>query len=213
MKSASILLIGAASAKWGLGSCPKGIEYMNNLDMEAYSGHWFEVYRDQWNMYTTMADCVTKEFEFNENGNLDLYFRGFYNFHGWGKYSGINGELSQCGTSNSFYGEPYTCQASMGYSSHQHGFKMLATDYDNYDIYYDCHEHHGIFHNTNLAITSRTQEMSEEVQQEVKRVIEEKLPSYNLRDGMYWTKQGEDKCTYYWMDENDGQFPPRSYWY
>ena len=65
--------------------------------MAAYSGHWFEVYRDKHNMYTSWADCVTKEFELNQNGTLDLYFRGYYNIHGWGKYSGINGEISDCG--------------------------------------------------------------------------------------------------------------------
>ena len=92
------------------------------------------------------------------------------------------------------------------------GFKILATDYVNYDIYYDCKSYLGMFHGSNLAITSRTIEMSQEVQQEVKKVIDEKIPFYNLQDGMYWTKQGEDKCQYYWMDENDSQIPARTYW-
>ena len=111
MKSTLIMaLIGAASAKWGFGSCPK-VESMKTLDMERYAGHWYEIYRDEHSWYTHCADCVTKEFELNQNGNLDLYFRGFYNWHGWGKYSGIGGEVSECGTSAGLF-ESSTCKAA-----------------------------------------------------------------------------------------------------
>ena len=212
MKSSAIIAsIGAASAKWGLGSCPK-VNYMEAIDMERYAGHWFEVYRDEHNWYTQYADCVTKEFELNQNGNLDLYFRGFYNWHGWGKYSGVGGEISDCGTSSGLL-QSSTCMATMGGSPRKLPFDMLATDYDNYDIGYFCKDFYGFFHADNLAITSRTQEMSDEVQQEVRAVIAEKLPHYNLNDGMYWTKQGDDKCQYYWMDEHEGQAPPYTPWW
>ena len=135
MKSTSIMaLIGAASAKWGFGTCPK-VNSMESLDMERYAGHWYEIYRDVHGWYTQGADCVTKEFELNQAGNLDLYFRGFYNWHGWGKYSGVGGEISECGSSNGLF-ESSTCKATMGGSTEKCPFDMLATDYDNYDIGY-----------------------------------------------------------------------------
>ena len=199
MKSSAIIAsIGAASAKWYLGSCPM-VNYMESLDMERYAGHWFEVYRDEQNWYTQYADCVTKEFELNQKGNLDLNFRGFYNWYGWGGYSYVEGEISDCGTSSGLL-KNSTCMATMR-SSPKLRYDMLATDYDNYDITYFCTDFYGFFHADNLSITSRTQEMSDEVQQEVRAVIAEKLPHYNLNDGMYWTKQGDDRCQYYWMDE------------
>ena len=209
MKQVSIIaMIGAASAKWGMGECPE-VEFKENIDMAAYSGHWYEVYRDSHNMYTAWADCVTKEFELNQDGSLDLYFRGFYNLHGWGKYSGIDGKLFDCGENSLSSG---TCMATMGHSQHKHPFKMFATDYENYDIYYDCKSFWGIFHASNLSITSRKMEMSEDVQQEVRKLIKDKIPHYHLDSGMYWTKQGEDRCQYYWMSDHEGKIPENVYW-
>ena len=208
MKSTVIAMIGSTAAKWGFGGCPQ-VEFMDNLDMPAYSGHWFEIYRDKHNMYTQGADCVTKEFEYNKDGNLDLYFRGYYNWHGWGKYSGVNGELSDCGSN--MLGSS-TCMATMGGSPHKIGFQMLATDYVSYDISYACKSFWGLFHGSNLAISSREMEMSDENQMEVRKVINEKIPEYNLEKGMYWTKQGEDRCQYYWMSDNQGKTPEKINW-
>ena len=147
-----------------------------------------------------MADCVTKEFQLNQEGNLELYFRGFYNLYGWGKYEGVNGELSDCGGSL----EGSTCMATMGGSSHKKAFKMLATDYKNYDIQYGCKPFWGIFYSDSFSISSRTMEMSDTVQAEVRTVVKSKLPHLHLQDSMYWTKQGEDRCQYYWMSDNQG---------
>ncbi len=94
--------------------------------------------------------------------------------------------------------------AKMDHSTRKHGFKMLATDYVNYDISYDCKSFWGIFHASNLAITSREMKMSEEIQQKVRKVIKDKIPEYILTDGMYWTMQGKDRCQYYWMSDNQG---------
>ena len=209
MKSlTSIALLGAVSAKWHLGKC-HDVEYIEKFDKVAYTGKWYEIYRDQYNMWTTSADCVTKEFSLNEKGNVDLYFRGYYNWHGWGKYSGIDGEISECEGGSS---DSYTCLASMGHSYHKSPFNVLATDYKNYDIYYHCYDFWGLFKLDNLAITSRTPEMSLETQQEVKKVIKEKIPHYHINHGMYWTKQGEDRCEYYWRSENEGKIPAKVYW-
>lgn len=39
-----------------------------------------------------------------------------------------------------------------------------------------------------------------EIQKEVIKVIESRLPEYDLGEGMYWTKQGE-QCEYEWMSD------------
>ena len=129
--------------------------------------------------------------------------------HGWGKYSGVNGELSDCETGSL---QDSTCMATMGGSTHKGPFKMMATDYVNYDIQYDCKAFWGIFFFEYFAISSRTMEMSETIQEEVRSVVKSKLPHFNLDDGMYWTKQGEDRCQYYWMSDNQGKIPEKVYW-
>ena len=209
MKSfTSVALIGAAAAKWHLGRCPE-VQYIEDFDPIAYTGKWYEVYRDKNMCHTKYADCVTKEFNTNENGNTDLYFRGFYNWHGWGRYFGVNGELSECETGSS---DTYTCLASMGHhGKHKYTkrpINVLATDYENYDIYYECHDFFGFFNMDNLSISSRnTHKMSEDKIDEVVEVVKHKLPHYNLKKDMYFTKQGEDKCDYYWLSENNGKMP------
>ena len=164
-------MIGAASAKWGFGACPK-VEMMETIDMTKYAGHWFEIYRDTHNMYTQGADCVTKEFEINDNGNLDLYFRGFYNWHGWGKYSGVGGEVTDCGASNGLLAGS-TCMATMGGRPDKLPFDMFATDYENFDVGYSCKSFWGLFHGDNLSISARTEVMSQEAQEKVRSLISE----------------------------------------
>ena len=208
MKTVSfVAMLSATSAKWGFGECPT-VEFMETLDMPAYAGKWYEVYRDKHNAMEWMADCVTKEFETNENDNLDLYFRGFYNAWGFGKYRGVGGEISDCGHNGL---ADSTCMATMGhkkpYTGQKRPFNMLATDYKSYDISYFCWSWKGMVHVTNLGISSRSIEMSEETQEEVRKVLHQKLPGYDLSQGMYWTKQGEDSCQYKWMADNNGTIP------
>ena len=61
-------------------------------------------------MYTCHADCVTKEFSLNNEGNVDLYFRGFYNLFGWGFYNGIDGTMYNCDEGNA---DSPTCMETM----------------------------------------------------------------------------------------------------
>ena len=51
---------------------------MSNFDPARYAGKWYEILRDPGNPMTIATDCVTKKFALDSNGNLDLYFRGFY---------------------------------------------------------------------------------------------------------------------------------------
>ena len=43
------------------------------------------------NVYTINADCVTKEFFLNSDGDVDLYLRGYYGL--LFDYKGINGTM------------------------------------------------------------------------------------------------------------------------
>ena len=61
-----------------LGRCPRDISYIQDFDPKRYAGKWYEFLRDPGNPMTIATDCVTKEFALDSDGNLDLYFRGYY---------------------------------------------------------------------------------------------------------------------------------------
>ena len=67
-----------SNALMSLGRCPRDIPYITNFDPARYAGKWYEILRDPGNPMTIATDCVTKEFSLDSNGNLDLYFRGYY---------------------------------------------------------------------------------------------------------------------------------------
>ena len=123
---------------------------MENFNPQAYVGKWYEIVRDRLNPYTISTDCVTKEFGLNADGDVDLYFRGYYSI--LFRYNGIDGTLYQCdeGTPST-----WTCMATMGGRPKRHPIKMFDTDYENYEIYYDCTEFAG-FKTESFAVSSRT---------------------------------------------------------
>ena len=204
--TAVIALIGSTEAKFHLGHCPH-VDYMQDFDKEAYSGEWYEIFRDKHNMYTWGAECVTKEFSLNDEGAVDLYFRGKYDnhwfFRSWSGYHGIDGTMYNCGKSQD--PNEWTCEATMGqHSKKLHPFKIFDTDYENYEISYSCWSFFGLFKFDNLAISSRTTEMSQETQEKVRAIVEQKLPHYKLDKGMHWTKQADKgQCQYDWRFRKD----------
>jgi len=146
-------ILGVASARFSKGACPK-VEYMDKIEKSKYTGKWYETYRDNWNIFTIGAECVTKEYALDENEDIDLYFRGNYLVAG---YQGVDGKLSGCGD----HGKS-TCYATM--HNHHWGkwkelipFNVLDTDYENYEVYYDCHNIlFGLFKWTDFAVYSRS---------------------------------------------------------
>ena len=106
ISSAVIALIGSTEAKFHWGHCPH-VDYMQDFDKEAYSGRWYEIFRDKHNMYTHGAECVTKEFDVTTDGAVDLYFRGNYHHMFYNGYHGIEGTMYNCG--NSDHPNKWTC--------------------------------------------------------------------------------------------------------
>merc|ERR1711981_406929 len=168
ISSAVLALIGSTEAKFHWGHCPH-VHFMQDFDKEAYSGQWYEIFRDKHNMYERHAECVTKEFDVNTDGAVELYFRGDYQSRWWSGYHGVEGTMYNCGLSD--HPDDWTCQTTMGHSHHLIDFKIFDTDYENYEIYYSCWSFHGLFSFNNLAIGSRTPEMDFDTQAKVRNII------------------------------------------
>ena len=143
----SSLMYGSSEAKTSYGSCPQ-VYNMADFQPDKYVGKWYEVFRDKWNKYTLGTDCVTREFAIRDDGNINLYFRGYY--HWLFSYQGANGVMSDC---NEGSADTFTCRATMGGGSKKSPFSIFATDYENYDISYQCEQTWGGWYKTeNLAI-------------------------------------------------------------
>ena len=164
--------MGLINARITPGRCPKETDTMPNFDQAKYVGNWYEIRRDFWNPFTFMADCVTKEFKENDDGNVDLNFRGSYPMAGYGNGSGV---LYDCPIGD--------CKATMGRQKRERAadFDIFYTDYDNFEISYFCWDWGTIFGAWSfeyLSISSREPTMSDEVMKKAQKVIADELPWY-----------------------------------
>lgn len=124
---------------------------------------------------------VTKEFNINDEGNMDLYYREKYPF------------CSYCGISVTMYDYDTNCKVTMGkcplFKNIRHPYKNLATDYKTYDISYKWTEKMGgLFKWEDFAIYSREEIMSKEIQNKVRAIVTEKLPHMRIDCSMHWTE-------------------------
>ena len=104
------------------------------------------------------------------------------------KYGGVGGKV---------YCEGPECEATMTGSDSRSEFRVLATDYTNYDIGYVCMDMIDDFMKADfIIVSSRTNsELSEETKNTVETIINEKVPEYNFK----WRKMKNFKhsdCEY-----------------
>merc|ERR1719183_1056178 len=104
---------------------------------------------------------------------------------------GIDGTFYQCDEGSK---DTFTCKATMGSGTKRAPITVWHTDYENYDIMYDCKNHlGGRMKYESFAVSSRTPKISTEALAKVQEVIKERIPHYDLdrNDGMlYWEQQG-----------------------
>merc|ERR1711998_9081 len=168
MIKSTLAMAAAIQAKISIGSCGD-VKMIENFDKTRYVGKWFELVRDRMNPYSISSDCTTKEFALNDDGDVDLYFRGYYGLAG--KYMGVNGELYQCDEGSP---EPFTCMATMGGGSERLPFGIFYTDYETYDISYSCVDLlDGFFKSESFAVTTREMQPSDETMEKIKNVVAE----------------------------------------
>ena len=192
-KATTLALLSTASARMSFGSCPD-VKYIDNFKPADYAGKWYEIVRDRFNPYTVSADCVTKEFKVNADGDIDLNFRGYYNLAM--DYISGGGTMYQCSE-----GSPttWTCMATMG-SPRRSPYYVYLTDYKNYDIFYMCSNvMGGWMHNEMFSVNSRYPELSEDTLSNINEVVKKNLPQYDMDQSWVLTKpQQKDWCNYEW---------------
>ena len=171
----SAALLMSADARLSLGACPS-VENVQKLDIAAFEGMWYQIERDPMTPRMWFTDCNYRKYVKDDNGDMDFYYGIYYDLM-WYAYDGKGGKMYCPGKGDS------TCEASfMGMS--RSDVPILATDYINYTLDYDCEEIINIFglfvlKNDYLMIYARDNNLSKKKLKEVRMVINEKVPDYN----------------------------------
>lgn len=76
-------------------------------------------------------------------------------------------------------------------------YRVVATDYDNYSIVYNCLEEDMAY----LWVLSRTNTLSQELQDEVFAIIQEQLPNFDLNNEDFDVQNSQ--CLYVDDDEDN----------
>merc|ERR1719472_744147 len=84
----------AAEAKLGFLACPE-VKFMDNLDMDRYSGKWYTVKRDDAKNPMYMSRCDMKELHNNGDGSMWHHAASFAGEESG--YKEFNATLIECG--------------------------------------------------------------------------------------------------------------------
>ena len=106
------------------------------------------------------TDCNYRKYVKDDNGDLDFYYGLYYDI--WFRYSGEGGKLYCPGNG----AKELSCEASTTLSDNRAASPILATDYKNYYLDYDCEEMFNFFgvfamKNDYLMVYGRDKEMSD----------------------------------------------------
>ena len=188
-------MVTTTNAKLGFGACPK-VNFITDLDMDAYQGKWYTVKRDDAKNPMYMSRCDSMEFLNLGDGNGKLHATSYVGEETG--YKQFNASLVECGEHDNS-----TCMVTNPkWKNKKYPFTLLATDYENYHVYYFCYPFaYGTMNFQMVIIGSRTPRMPEgEKLEEVKNAIRNQLPEYDLDtyDG-YSPALHEDWCEYHWI--------------
>ena len=122
--------------------------------------------------YTMMAQCVYKKYTEDTNGDYDLHYGGYYQM--MFQYGGVGGKV---------YCDGPDCEATMTGSDRRSEFRVLATDYETYQIGYTCMDMiDDVMLADFISIGSRSNvEFSEETKATIEAIINEKVPEYGFK--------------------------------
>ena len=158
------VLVATTEAKLGFGACPE-VQFMPNIDKEAFSGRWYTVLRDDSMNPMSAARCGVSEIHLNEGSDeIDMHATGYqpkpFTTHSGKKkdagYQHFDALLHKCGEVDGS-----TCMVhNAKWKNKEYPYTLLATDYENYNLYYFCYPFaYKTMNFQMLMVQSRTQQM------------------------------------------------------
>ena len=165
----------SVDARMGFGSCPD-VSVVQNLDKAAFAGKWYEIKRDASFTYEFGQECSTQEYKLDGNGDLSFIFRTFVPMMAF-TYQSIDGTMYKC---DETLESGATCKFTMAGVEKVGELNIMATDYNNWAVHYNCMEGMGM-HMSWLNIVSKEMTLSADLLQDADNAIQSAIPDgYDL---------------------------------
>ena len=182
---AAALLATTTEASFRMGSCPQ-FKTEPDFDLSRYTGLWYEVVKDKLNFYELLGGCTMAEYSSNDDGSVAVHNIGHKFWKGW---FDIYGTAVEDDTEDpaalrvDFFKEPVASDPANYY--------VIATDYDNYTVVYNCEEKLGgmVAYET-FGILARDYKIDDETLLGVIEKVEDRIPGYEYFKKTKMTRQG-----------------------
>ena len=115
------------------GSCPS-FERMENFDLTAYWGRWYEAVRDKSTYFEIGADCVTAHYTDNGDNTTRVRNNQYSEKNGW---TGGTAKAYDVGVDGGLF---VSFNSEVPEPDQQPNYNVIHTDYENYTVVYDCEE-------------------------------------------------------------------------
>ena len=170
-----ILICCAASANAGFdaGFCASP-STKQNVSIDAYSGRWYEIWRDATIPFELGASCTTATYTKLTNTTIKVENRCYY----WPlSFLAFNIEGAAKCNANA---QCYVSFTSPPFFDRDPNYLVLDTDYTSYSIVYSCNNFlNGLMKYENVWFLSRTPLVSTDLLNKVTNIITKKIPRYN----------------------------------
>jgi apolipoprotein D and lipocalin family protein len=164
-------------------------DVQQNFDTEAYLGNWYEQYRDKSLPYEH-GTCTTAGYSFRDDGDIRVLNNDYNESkQEWG------GGVGKAFLVDPSKDEGYLKVKFVVFQPNA-DYKVIATDYETYTVIYTCFAlplH--VYGQEFVWVLTRDTEMSAEIEAEVRLIIKNAVPLYDLEENWQPTKQGGD-CPY-----------------
>ena len=177
-------------AGYGFGSCPS-FTNQKNVDINRYTGLWYEYQRDWTTTFEVFSSCVTATYTSRSDGLITVRNKAAYVPFAFLSTAGVEGR-AKCYPADGQCYVTFNADADMNTGSPE--YKIIDTDYDNYAIVRVCEEMWWGGYQETVWILTRAQTIDNTMYDQITKKMEEKIPDYANWFWRHFTWQGDFIC-------------------
>ena len=172
---------------------PRGCQnptVVQNFDLNAYLGLWYEIVRDKDTSYEN-GICNTANYSIKADGHIRVLNNEYYSdTQKWGGGEG-DAYVVDATKDEGYLKVKFVPNVPAG------DYKVIATDYDNYAVIYSCIGLGPFLSQEYVWVLARTPEVTEATKQEVIASLKSQIPKYDIfQNGAYTPQAPAYPCPY-----------------